>query len=49
MNFIFLLERIPLKTPVNTNLNPFEQGNTDHFEVKCQDLGRLKKITLDLE
>jgi hypothetical protein len=35
--------KIPL-TKSETNRNPFEQGKTDVFQIKCVDIGKLKRI-----
>ena len=37
--------KIPLSTS-KLNRNPFEQGKTDEFEVKCLDLKTLKRIRI---
>ena len=40
---IMLSGKIVLKSS-KANLNKFEQGKTDVFEIKCPDVGSLKKI-----
>ncbi len=35
--------KIPLTTS-ESNRNPFEQGKTDVFQIKCADVGKLKQI-----
>jgi hypothetical protein len=37
--------RIPLKDSL-TNQNPFERGKKDKFEIRCLDLGNIKKLRI---
>jgi hypothetical protein len=41
----FILDKIELKKSL-TNRNPFEQGQSDTFEINSPEVGEIKKIRI---